>query len=310
MLLAERFGMTALALFCQDMLGTGTQVFGAPVTPGTGLNVFVAAGRIYSMAPLEPSAWSSLAADSTPILKQGILTSTGQTIAVPVLGTSGQSVNYLIEGQYQENDINPVTLSYFNASNPLLPFSGAGNNGLAQPTIRAGQFVLQAKAGTPATTGSQTTPAVDAGWTAIAVVTVAFGATSITTGNITQLAGSQQAGTFLLTGVGFSGSVTATVTYRVTGSQATLILGNATFFGTSNATTFTATGVPSFLQPSASLPTQFVPVFAQDAGALAPGSSASFQGTPGTISFAKPNGAAWAASGSKGASGNMSYLLY
>jgi len=48
---------------------------------------------------------------------------------------------------------------------------------------------LQAKAGVAATTGSQTTPAADSGYTGLYVVTVANGQTQITAGNISQVAG-------------------------------------------------------------------------------------------------------------------------
>lgn len=307
--------MAAQALLAQDLLGVGTQVFGAavgPTTPTATLAVFVGPGRIYSMAALEPSAWSSLAADATQILKQGILDSAGATIACPVLGTSGQSVNYLIEGQYQENDINPQVLSYWNASNPQLPFSGAGNLGVAQPTIRAGQLIVRAKAGTPATTGSQTTPAADAGWTAIASVTVAFGATTITSGNITQLAGVQPSGTFTLTGTGFSGSApTATCSYKISGGMVTLTIGPG-LSGTSNSTSFGASGLPSFLQPNAALPFVRLPLATtiDNSGNTGFG-SASFVNGSNTIVFdlglVGPTG--WTATGTKAAGGSFTYPL-
>jgi hypothetical protein len=54
--------------------------------------------------------------------------------------------------------------------------------------VRQGVAAIQIKAGTAATTGTQTTPTADAGWTGIYVVTVANGAATITSGNITQLA--------------------------------------------------------------------------------------------------------------------------
>lgn len=305
--------MTAQALLAQDLLGTGTQVFGAPVGPTApaSLAVFVGAGRIYSMAPLEPSAWSSLAADATSILKQGVLDSAGVTIPCPVLGSAGQSTNYLIEGQFQENDTTFQTLSYWNASNPALPFSGAGNLGIAQPTIRAGQFVLRAKAGVPATTGTQTTPTVDAGWTAVAVVTVAFGATTIVSGNITQLAGIQNAGSIVLTGTGFSGTAPfGNVSYRVAVNQVTLLFPAALITGTSNAGTFTAAGLPAFLQPTLAQQFVGVPVLQDAGGTTFAGAAGLDTAHPGVVTFYKGNSSsAWTASGQKSMAGNVTYLL-
>lgn len=309
-----RFAMTALSLLAQDLMGQTTQVFGAPVGPTTvpSMSVFVGAGRIYQMAPLEPSAWSSLAADSTPILKQGILTSTGITLACPAPLTSGQSINYLIEGQYQENDTNLVTLSYWNAANPSQPFSGAGNNGVAQPTVRAGQLIVQAVAGTAATTGSQTTPAVTSGWTAIAVVTVAQGATTIVSGNITQVAGNQQSGSFTLTGTGFSGTApSGTCYYRCAGPLCTLMLPVLT--GTSNANTFTAAGLPAFLIPanfSGSLNHTMPLAIAENNSAFIAGGYAVIQEGVASVNFGfLGNLGGWNASGTKSAGGNLSYLL-
>lgn len=99
----------------------------------------------------------------------------------------GQSINYLIEAQFQEVDSIPVVLNYYNASNPAVPFSGPGNTGAPQNTQRKGTVVVQAKAGTAATTGTQTTPAPDAGFVGLYVVTVANGQSSVTAANISTL---------------------------------------------------------------------------------------------------------------------------
>jgi hypothetical protein len=309
--------MTALGYALQDLMGTSTLIFGGSVTPTSpaSLSVLVNPGRIYTQAPLEPSAWSSLPANSMPICKQGSLT-TAMTLACPAPPTSGFSIAYLIEGQYQENDIDLATLSYWNASNPQQPWSGAGNFGIAQPTRRAGQFVVQVKAGTQASTGTQVAPAVDAGWIALATVTVANGSSSITSGNIvasptapyTSPPAQSISGSFVLTGVGFSGTApSGNVIYRINGNEATLILPASSFFGTSNSTNFSATGLPTVLQPALTLPTQFLAVIAQDNGSSIAG--ATVVPGAGSLTFAKLGNANWTASGTKGASGSISYLL-
>ena len=77
-------------------------------------------------------------------------------------------------------DTDSVTLPYYNASNPTQAYSGPNNSGVAQYTTRKGVCLLQVKTGTAATTGTQTTPAPDAGFTGLYAVTVANGQTTIT----------------------------------------------------------------------------------------------------------------------------------
>jgi hypothetical protein len=182
--------MIGLAKLSSAMFGASTMANGFAVTP-TGpasLQVLIAPGEIYSLTGIDATAYSSLAADTTHfIMKQGILLD-GLTLNCPAPGTTGQSINYLIEATYQDLDANPALLPYYNSANPALPFSGMGNNGLTQNTSRKGAAVVQVKAGASAATGSQTTPAPDAGYVGLYVVTVAFGQTAITSTSISQYA--------------------------------------------------------------------------------------------------------------------------
>lgn len=182
--------MISVAKLSSAVLGTSTIANGFAVTP-TGpasLQVACAPGEIYSMASIDALAFSSLPADTThAILKQGILLD-GVTLSCPVPGTTGQSINYLIQVTYQDTDSTPVLLPYYNSANPALPYSGMGNNGLTQNTVRKGSAIVAVKAGASATTGSQVTPAPDAGYIGLYVVTVAFGQTTITAPSISQYA--------------------------------------------------------------------------------------------------------------------------
>jgi hypothetical protein len=181
--------MIGMAKLASALLGTSTYASGFAVTP-TGpasLQVVYAPGEIYSLASIDALAFSTLPADTThSILKQGILLD-GGTLNCPAPGTTGQSINYLVQVTYQDSDASPVLLPYYNSSNPAMPYSGQGNNGLTQNTVRKGVAVVSVKAGASATTGSQTTPAPDAGYIGLYVVTVAFGQTTITSGNIAVL---------------------------------------------------------------------------------------------------------------------------
>lgn len=183
--------MIGLSKLAAAILGTSTFLNGLACTP-TGpasLQVYVSPGEIYSLQNIDGTAYSSIAADTThAILKQGI--SLDQlTLSCPAPATAGQSVNYLIQVAYQDTDSGAVVLPYYNSSNPSQAYAGPANSGTAQNTVRKGVCAVSAKAGVAATTGTQTTPAPDAGYIGAFVVTVAYGQTQITAPNIAAYAG-------------------------------------------------------------------------------------------------------------------------
>ena len=184
----NKYGMLAVAKLAAAMLGTSTIVNGlacVPTSPAS-LQVNVNPGEMYSLVNVDATAYSSLAADTThSILKQGISLD-AVTLSCPAPATGGQSINYLIQATYQDSDTDNTTLPYYNASNPSQAWSGPNNSGTPQSTTRKGAVVISAKAGTAATTGTQTTPAPDSGYTGLWVVTVANGQSTITSANITQ----------------------------------------------------------------------------------------------------------------------------
>jgi hypothetical protein len=188
----NRYTMIALGKLTGAIFGTATNVVNGLAVVPTGpasLNVNVNQGEIYSLQNVDNTAYSSLPADTTDtVVKQGVLLQAA-TLACAAPSTAGFSINYLIEATYQDADTGSVVLPYYNASNPSQAYSGPNNSGTAQNTKRAGSVVLQAKAGIAAATGTQTTPAVDAGYVALAVVTVANGQSTITSGNITAVTG-------------------------------------------------------------------------------------------------------------------------
>ncbi|MHA3117239.1 phage tail protein [Acinetobacter sp. ANC 4635] len=182
--------MIALAKLSAAILGTNTVVNGLTVTAQSpaAMAVNVAPGEIYMTANVDTNAYSSLAADTShQITKQGILL---DSIAIPLAAPStvGYSVNYLIQATYQDADANSVTLPYYNSSNPSQAWSGPNNTGTAQYTTRKGAAIVTSKAGVAATTGTQTTPSPDSGYVGLYVVTVAYGAASITQSNISTYA--------------------------------------------------------------------------------------------------------------------------
>jgi microcystin-dependent protein len=189
LLTAQQSAMVALGKMAEATLGTSTAVDGfavTPTSPGT-LNVLLTPGAIYQQENLEASAWSSLSADiSHTIVKQGIQLDP-VTFGITPPATFGYSQVFLVQVQYQDLDAGALVLPYYNAALPSSPFSGPGNSGSAQNTVRKGAVASQIKAGIAATTGTQVAPTPDAGWTAIYYVTVANGNTSVSSGNITKV---------------------------------------------------------------------------------------------------------------------------
>src|SRR5258708_3776971 len=185
-----RSAMVGLAKLSSAVLGANTLARGLPCTPTSpaSMQVNVGAGELYAMANIDGTAYGILPADTThQILKQAILLD-AVALSCPAPITSGFSINYLVEAAYQDADTTSLVLPYFNSANPAIPLNGPGGLGTPNMTERQGLVALQVKAGTAATTGTQTTPAPDAGFVGLFVVTVAFGASTITAGNISQYA--------------------------------------------------------------------------------------------------------------------------
>jgi hypothetical protein len=233
-----------------DSLGPMTFISGLPCVPTApaSLAVLVGPGRIYSLQNVDGTAYGSLAADTADqIVKQGIQRGS-VTLPTPAPSTTGQSINYLIEASYQDVDGTPVVLPFYNSANPTVPFSGQANSGAALNTQRLSTVVLQAKAGIAAATGSQTTPAPDAGFVGLYVVTVANGQATVTSGNISVSAGAPfNSGSFVGTLTGCTTAPTGTIKWVKNGNVISAIFPGIS--GISNSATCAITGLPSNLIP-------------------------------------------------------------
>lgn len=234
----QQSAMIALGKLADMVLGTGTLVDGLTVIP-TGpasLSVLVNPGQIYSLANLEATTWSALPADTThTIVKQGVSLNQ-QTFTITPPATGGFSQVFLVEVQYADLDTGSTVLPYFNVANPPVPLSGPGGLGTAQNTQRTGVVSTQIKAGTAAATGTQVAPSADAGWTGLYNITVANGQTTITAGNIVQVAGAP--------------FITSSTLAKLTGVPAAVQAGNwasATDTGALNALAVTLAPAPAAL---------------------------------------------------------------
>lgn len=315
----QKNALLGLGFLALDLFGTTTTAAGLACTQTAipGMSVLVAPGRLYSLQNVDNTSYGSLPLDTShQIVKQGILLNTA-TLAITAPTTAGQSINYLIEATYSDVDTNLTVLPYYNSANPTQTYSGPNNNGVPQATVRQGQVVLVAKAGTAAATGTQTTPAPDSGYMGLWVVTVAYGATSVVNANISQYSGAafqvpivSLSGSFTVTATGFSGTApSGTAYYRSVGALVELIL--PALSGTSNATTFTLTGIPSALQPANAFGNQISPIpLAQNNSAYVAGAYASISASSGTISLGLLGTlGGWTASGTKSVSGSLRYSL-
>lgn len=170
----------ALSRFMQEIVNPNA-LGGFLCTPTAvpSLNVDIGTGEIYITAPIDTTDYgvapNDIPADATPILKQGIYN--GGTFSTPAPVTVGESINYLIQIIFQEVD------------NELQPRLFKVGGTLNVNTIRQDKAIVQIKAGTPAPTGTQVTPTPDAGFIGAWVITVAYGQTTVTSGNISQYSG-------------------------------------------------------------------------------------------------------------------------
>ena len=183
----ERNVMEALGWLTQAALGAATGVVGLPCNPTVpaSMTVNIGPGALWTQAEIDQSNFGSLPADTSPLMKMGILAeAAGTNFTLTAPATSGQSINYLIEAAFEETDTNPVVLPYVNPANPAQPFTGPNNAGTPQNTTRAQRVELQLKAGVAANTGTQVTPGVDAGYVGLYVITVNFGQTTIMSADI------------------------------------------------------------------------------------------------------------------------------
>ncbi|WP_407146225.1 hypothetical protein [Bradyrhizobium sp. ORS 86] len=191
----SKFAMLGDAFMALATLGNSgsnpsTVVAGLACTPTlpASLQVNVGPGVIFSVDQVDATAYGDLGTDSNQVYKMGIREATG-TLTITPPSTSGFSQVFLVQAILSDIDAGSTVLSYFNSANPSIPLSGPSNSGISQNTTRTCVCTVALKAGVAATTGTQVNPAPDAGYTALYYITVANGATQITSGNIVQVGG-------------------------------------------------------------------------------------------------------------------------
>ena len=186
---AEKNAYVALSKLATAIIGNGPAARGFSLSY-SGMTVTVGSGEFYSMAATDSTAYSSLSADSTLILKQAIAaSSTSLTLTPSPALTAGQSVVFLVQVALLESDINPAVLAYFNPTAPYTPpLNGPAGSGSSQPTLRNDAAVVSVLQGA-ASSGTPVAPSPSEGAMGLYTVTVSFDQATISSGNITPYAG-------------------------------------------------------------------------------------------------------------------------
>ena len=244
-LLTNKNAMVGLGYALQAILGGSTVADGLACTPTSpaGMTVNVATGSIYSLAQIDATAYGTVNSDTTDqIVKQGIAFGT-TNFACAAPSTTGQSVVYLVQAQYQDQDSGSTNEPFVNSSNNTQYFSTVN-------TVRKGVCVLSLKAGTAATTGTQATPTPDAGYVGLWAITVANGATTITSGNIAQYPGAPFIGTKLtqrmqLSQIGRGGLLTLSTSQSLANASETVITWPTAIYDTDGCTSSAGFTVPA-----------------------------------------------------------------
>lgn len=185
LLLTNKFALTGMARLAEVMLGSNTCLYGFECRPGQGkpLSVHVSEGQIYHREETDRTSFSTLGSDNeTKILKQGY--SQAQDFELTPPNVPGQSLCYLLQMKYIDEDTGDTVLPYYNATHPAAGFSGPDNSGKAQHTVRAGRCIVVLKPGLPVTTGTQQAPHPDPDFVGAWIITIRYGAVMITAQDI------------------------------------------------------------------------------------------------------------------------------
>ena len=159
----QRSTLLALGSLTKAVLGTSPVVDGLACAPAiSGYAVTIGPGTLSIATILDVASFGSLPADATPVVKTGV----NPADLVIQLGTTPDQASvlcWLIQATLAEEDDLPLTLQYWNAADPTVPFGGPGNSGAAQNTRRRTKLVLSAKASAPTPVGTFAPPPPDPG---------------------------------------------------------------------------------------------------------------------------------------------------
>jgi hypothetical protein len=180
----QRHVMVSVGALARAVLGDGPVVDGMTCVPGaTAYSVWIGPGSYSSLLPTDWSAFGSLPADPTQIVRTGLLTDTAiVTLGPPADGS--HVIRWLVQATVTEADAGPVALPYWNAANPSVAFTGPGNSGQTQNTQRQLRVTVSAKPSGPEPIPPGASPDPDPGWVGLYTVTTYAGKTAIDVADI------------------------------------------------------------------------------------------------------------------------------
>ncbi len=189
LLSVQRNTLRALGSIAKTILGSSSVIDGLNCSPGSGgYSVSIGPGTLSMVMPSDDRTFGSLPGDPTVLLKTGVNPSQS-VIQLSTTPSQGSVLCWLIQATLQEVDDQPLSLQYWNASSPSVPFSGPNNSGTAQNTRRRTQLVLSAKVGAPVPVGTFAPPSADPGFVPLYGVTTWIGKSGVTVDDIVALPG-------------------------------------------------------------------------------------------------------------------------
>lgn len=134
---AQRNAMVGLGHLAGAAFGTNTvAASGFACSPGEGLAVTIAPGALLAPGVVDASAYGTLAAVSSALVRQ-FISRDPVSLTVP-----GAGATYVVYVTPQTVDADDTVLPFYNAADPSVTYAGQNNSGLAAPTVRRDEAVL------------------------------------------------------------------------------------------------------------------------------------------------------------------------
>ncbi|MFT9361593.1 hypothetical protein [Acetobacter okinawensis] len=145
MLNAQRNAMVGVGHLAGAAFGANTvAASGFACAPGEGLTLTIAPGALLAPGVVDASAYGTLAAVSSALVRQ-FISRDPVTLAAPATGAT-----YIVSVTPQTVDADDTVLPFYNAADPSVTYAGEGNSGLAAPTVRRDEAVLSIGTAVPA----------------------------------------------------------------------------------------------------------------------------------------------------------------
>lgn len=134
---AQRNAMVGLGHLAAATFGANTvAASGFACSPAEGLAVTIAPGALLAPGVVDASAYGTLAAVSSALVRQ-FISRDPVSLTVP-----GAGATYVVYVTPQTVDSDSTVLPFYNAADPSVTYAGQNNSGLAAPTVRRDEAAL------------------------------------------------------------------------------------------------------------------------------------------------------------------------